>query len=87
MTRVPSPSRLAMLELAAVQRHQALDDRKPEPGAVVAAVVGAARLEERIADARQIVVADADAGVLDRDDDARPLRHRALTVDLAAAVA
>ena len=58
-----------MLDLAAVQRHQALDDRKPEAGAVVAAVVGGARLEERPADARQIVGADADAGVLDRDQD------------------
>ena len=67
MTRVPSPSRLAISTLAAVQRDQALDDRQAEPGAVVAAVVGRARLEERIADARQIVGADADAGVLDRD--------------------
>ncbi len=50
-----------------MQRQQPLDDRQAEPGAVVAAVVARARLEERIADARQIVGADADAGVLDRD--------------------
>ncbi len=66
------------LHAAAVQRHQALDDREAEPGAVVAAVVGRARLEERIADARQILGADADAGILDRDhDDRRPSRSRA----------
>ena len=57
------------VHLAAVQRHQALHDRKPEPGAVMAAIIGAARLEERPADARQIVGADANAGVLDRDHD------------------
>ena len=35
----------------------------------MAAIIGAARLEERLADARQIVVADANAGVLDHDQD------------------
>ena len=39
------------VDLAAVQRHQALDDRKPEAGAFVAALIGLAGLEERIADA------------------------------------
>ncbi len=74
------------LDLAAVQRQQSLDDRKAEPGAVVAAVVGRARLEERIADARQIVAADADAGVLDRSPRRWPSRSRAHR-DLAAALA
>ena len=54
--------------LAAVQRHQPLYDREPEAGAVVAAIVGAAGLEERPADARKIVGADTDAGILDRHD-------------------
>ena len=67
VTRVPSPSRLRIVDVAAMQLDQALDDRQAEAGAVVTAVIGGARLEERIADAAQIVLADADAGVLDRD--------------------
>ena len=70
----------ADIHLAAVQPHQALDDRQAEPGAVVAAVVGRARLEERLAEARQIVVADADAGVLDRERRCSAPSHCALTV-------
>src|SRR5258708_2657868 len=56
-------------DLAAVQFHQALDDREAEPGAVMAPVIGSARLEEGAADPRQILLADADAVVLDRDRD------------------
>src|SRR5437764_3463572 len=41
-------------QLAAVQRHQPLDDRQAEAGAVVRPVIGGAHLEERIADVRQI---------------------------------
>ena len=69
VTRVPSPSRLCDVDTAAVQRHQTLDDREAEPGAVVAPVVARSRLEERIADARQIGIADPDAGVRDGDGD------------------
>src|SRR5262245_26014668 len=57
------------LELAAVQRKQSLDYGDAEPGAVVTAVIARARLEERLADAGQILDADADAVVLDRDRD------------------
>ena len=69
------------IDLAAMQGDQALDDRQSEPGAVVAAVIGRARLEERIAEPRQVAFADADAGILDRDGDARAVvrahRHAA----------
>ena len=75
MTRVPSPTRLRILDLAAVQPHQALDDGKSETGAAVAAVVGGARLKVRLADAREIFVADADAVVLDHEGDASPPRR------------
>ena len=85
VTRVPSPTPAADGQLAAVQPHQALDDGKSEAGAAMAAVVRRARLEVGLADPRQILVADADAVVLDREDDARRFRARA-DRDLAAAV-
>src|SRR5882757_3377061 len=50
------------LDLAAMELDEPLDDRQPETAAVVLARVGAARLEERIADAREIVRRDTDAG-------------------------
>ena len=75
--RVPSPTRLRIENLAAVQPHQALDDGKPQAGAAVAAVIGGARLKVRLADPRQILVADADAVVLDHEGDVRrPRRGR-----------
>src|SRR5439155_12634017 len=43
------------LDLATVQRHQPLNDREPQSGSIVAPVVGRARLEERIADARHVL--------------------------------
>src|SRR5262245_3650052 len=63
--------------VAAVQRQQALDDRNAEPGAVMAAVVGRARLEERIADARQVLGVDTDARVGNGHRDAAALVARA----------
>src|SRR6266545_3991575 len=72
-------------DVAAMQRQQPLHDREAEPGAVVAAVVGGARLEERVADARQILGIDADAGVGDGDRDGAALVTRAHR-HLAAAV-
>ena len=68
MTLVPAPSWLRIVELAAMQLDQALHDRQAEAGAVMGAVVGGAHLEERIADMAQIVLADADAGVLDGEE-------------------
>src|SRR5215472_4265013 len=53
-------------DLAAVQRHQSLDDRKTEAGPIVPPIVGATRLEERLANPRKILLGDADAAVLDR---------------------
>ena len=47
VTRVPLPEPAANIDLAAMQPHQALHDRQAEAGAVVPAVVGRARLEER----------------------------------------
>src|SRR5215469_552424 len=54
---------------AAMQRQQSFHDRHAEAGPVVAAVVGRARLKERLAHPRQILFPDADPGILDRDDD------------------
>src|SRR3974377_1793193 len=51
------------IEVAAMQPNQAFHDGQPEAGAVVPPVVGGARLEERLAHPRQIVFADADAGI------------------------
>src|SRR4051812_16958016 len=57
------------VDLTAVQGHQALHDRQPEPGAVMTAVICGTRLEEWSADVWQVLVTDPDAGILDRDDD------------------
>src|SRR5580704_18056814 len=72
-------------EFAAVQPHQAFDDGKAQAGAAVAAVVGGAGLEIWFADPRQILVADADATVLDHEGDAARLGAGA-DQNLAAAV-
>src|SRR5579859_5536950 len=56
-------------DAAAVELDEPLDDRQAETGAVVLARVGAARLEERVAEPREVVGRDADAGVLDREQD------------------
>ena len=58
---------------------------KPEPGAAVTTIVGSARLKIRLADPRQILVADADAVVLDHENDVSRLgasanRHFAAAV-------
>src|SRR6185437_5244051 len=52
---------------AVVQTDEPFDDRKAETGTIVAAVIGRARLEEGLAQARQIVLTDADAGIFDRE--------------------
>src|ERR1700691_6175040 len=54
-------------EFAAVQPHQALDDGEPQPGPAVAPVERGTRLEVRLADARQILIADSDAVILDHE--------------------
>src|ERR1700688_3023878 len=56
-------------EFAAVQPHQALDDGEPQARAAVTAVIGGAGLEIRLADPRQILIADANAIVLDHETD------------------
>src|SRR5580692_1757957 len=55
----------AYREFAAMQPHQTLDDGKPQTRAGMAAVIGGAGLEIRLADPCQMLVADADATVLD----------------------
>src|SRR4051794_31867762 len=50
-------------QLAAMQRHQALDDRQAEPGAFVPPLIGLAGLEERIAKPLHILGGNADAVV------------------------
>src|SRR5580692_3422456 len=72
-------------EFAAVQPHQALDDGKPQARAAIAAVIGSAGLEVRLADPRQIFVADADAIVLDHEGDVARLGAGA-DHNLAAAI-
>src|SRR5579862_7407404 len=72
-------------EFAAVQPHQAFDDGKPQARAAMAAVIGDAGLEIRLADPRQILVADADATVLDHEGDVARLGAGA-DQNLAAAV-
>src|SRR5579875_3012639 len=52
--------------VAAMQAEQALHDGQAETGAVVAAIIGGARLEERLAEPRQIVLRNPHAVVLDR---------------------
>ena len=69
-----------------MQPHQTFDDGKSKAGAAVTAVVGTARLKIRLADARQILVADADAIVFDRKADLRRLGASA-DRDRAAAIA
>ena len=64
-TVVPSPMQLLMSSLSAVKLDQPLHDRKPKPRAVMRAIVGRARLEERIAHVRQVIFADADASIFD----------------------
>src|SRR5262245_43732924 len=63
-------------EGAAMQRHETLDDREAETGAVIGPCIGAAGLEERIADAGKILGRDSDAGVLDAQQN-----HRAVEID------
>src|SRR5262245_24954798 len=67
----------ADFDLAAVQRSQSLHDREPEAGPVVPPIIGRTRLEKRLAQARKIVLADADAGVLDDERNLRALGARA----------
>src|SRR3954464_849816 len=52
-------------QFAEMQRHRALHDRKSEAGAFVTALIGLAGLEERRADALEIVRRDAYTGVAD----------------------
>src|SRR5262249_39245811 len=75
----------ADVETAAVQRHQSLDDGKAEAGPVERPRVRAARLEERIADARHVGRIDTDAGVDDSQRQACGLASRAHR-DTAAAI-
>src|SRR4029077_13031576 len=72
-------------DVAAMQLDQTLDDREAEPGPVMAPVVGSARLEKRPADPGQVLLADADAIVLDHDRDHGALGGGA-DFDAAAAV-
>src|SRR5947209_3706097 len=55
-------------QLAAMEFDQTFHDRQTESGPIVRTIVGGAHLEERIPDAAQIVLSDADAGVFHRED-------------------
>jgi hypothetical protein len=46
-----------------MQSDKALHDRQAEAGSFVLALIGLARLEERIADPRQVLGVDADPGI------------------------
>jgi hypothetical protein len=71
------------VDITAVQSHQAFDDGKAKAGTVVAPVVRRARLKKRFANVRQIGLANADAGVLDREGEFSALAQRTHR-DLAA---
>src|SRR5438477_1939098 len=58
----------AQRQLSTMQLDQSLDDRETEPRSVVRTVVSGPHLEERIADVAQVVLADADAGIFNRED-------------------
>src|SRR5437762_59041 len=53
----------------AVHLHEALDQRQPDAQSAGGAIVRVLRLHEQLEDARQHVAANADAGVLDANDD------------------
>src|SRR4051794_37175681 len=72
-------------QFAEMQRHQALHDRKSEAGAFVTALIGLAGLEERRADALEIVRRDAYTGVADAQRKLRT-RDRGCDGDLTAAL-
>ena len=61
---VPDAGRALGVDRAAVVLDDAVDERQPQPGADAVARLGG---EERIEDARQVLGADAGAGVGDRD--------------------
>src|SRR5262245_6919721 len=63
------------IQLAVMQGHEALHDRQPKAGALVAALIGLAGLKEGIADPLQILGRDADAGVADPQHQARTFDH------------
>src|SRR3974390_1482510 len=67
----------AYLNVAVVQTDQPFDDGKAKPGAVLAAIVGRIRLEERLAQARQIGFTNTDARILDRDGKVRSIAQGA----------
>src|SRR6185295_13821417 len=56
---------------ALVQRDQSLDQRQAEPAAFILAGVVVAQLRERLAKPAEILFADADAGVVDPEMQAR----------------
>src|SRR4051812_22197088 len=59
-----SPVELALhVHLAAVQRYEAFHDRQSQSSALMAALIGFTRLEERITNSLKIFGCDADAGV------------------------
>src|SRR5580658_9343061 len=75
----------AHLDVAAMEPRQSFDDGESEPAAVAAARVGAAHLEDRIAEPAEMLGRDPDAGVRDRHHEALSLnpgidRHRAAAV-------
>src|SRR5262249_33389107 len=72
------------IDLAAMQTHQALDDREAKARAVVATITGRASLEKGLSEAWQVGLDDADAGVRNRQRELRPVarcahRHAATT--------
>ena len=66
VTRVPTPGR-SRGRGAVVQADQSAHQRQAEPGAFEAAIIAGLDLKERVAEPRQIIRPDADAGVSDGD--------------------
>src|SRR5262245_1385036 len=61
---LPDPAR--DLHFTSVQRHQSLNDREPQSGSIMTAVIGRACLEERIANVGHVLAVDPDTRVRDR---------------------
>src|SRR5215831_15482643 len=64
------------IDLAAMQTHQALDDREAQASAVVAAITGRAPLEKGLPEAWQIRLDDADACVRNHQGELRSVAQR-----------
>ena len=64
------------LDMATLQFGKALDHREAETRALIGAVIGSAGLEEGAAKLGNVIIADADAGIADLEDEVAALLDR-----------